>query len=90
MSGSTKYLTEMTKWIRKRKEVASQYGDDALHATNLLESGILDSLDLLDLISHLEETFSCKLELDEFDDHDLMTIQTIAIQIKVQRDLQKS
>jgi acyl carrier protein len=89
MTDRTRYSDEMTRWIRKHKEAASRYDDDALRSTNLLENGILDSLDLLDLVSNLEETFSCKLELGEFDDHDLRTIQTIAMRIEAQTDLQK-
>jgi acyl carrier protein len=90
MTDGTRYSDEMIKWIRKHKKATSRYDDDALHSTNLLENGIIDSLDLLDLISNLEEAFSFKLELSEFDDQDLRSIHTIAMRLEALTVLQKS
>lgn len=35
--------------------------------TDLIESGLLDSLALVTLIAALEESFACELPLDDFD-----------------------
>lgn len=52
----------VTDLIRDRLSVDVPASD-----TDLIESGLLDSLALVTLISALEEAFACELPLDDFD-----------------------
>tara|TARA_B100000161_G_C33373937_1_gene334665 strand:- start:192 stop:455 length:264 start_codon:yes stop_codon:yes gene_type:complete len=78
MPEQREFLDEMIKWLREHKETVAQYDDNALRSVNLLENGIIDSLDLLDLIGHLEAMLSCKLDLGGFEDEDLLSADTIS------------
>jgi acyl carrier protein len=46
--------------------------------TPLLESGILDSLTLMELLSHIEESFGIEIEPHEIVPENLATIRDIA------------
>lgn len=52
----------VTDLIRDRLSVDVPASD-----TDLIESGLLDSLALVTLITALEEAFACELPLDDFD-----------------------
>ncbi len=45
---------------------------------DLLGAGLLDSLALIQLLVHLEETFGVKIALDEIEIEDLRSISSIA------------
>jgi len=45
--------------------------------TDLIESGLLDSLALVTLITALEEAFACELPLDDFDLERFRSIERI-------------
>jgi len=45
--------------------------------TDLLESGLLDSLLLVDLIFHVEETYSVRFESDQVNPSNFRTIEDI-------------
>jgi D-alanine--poly(phosphoribitol) ligase subunit 2 len=48
--------------------IRDQLNVDVAHAdVDLIETGLLDSLSLVMLISLVEETFACELPLDDFD-----------------------
>jgi acyl carrier protein len=47
--------------------------------TDLLGTGLLDSLALIQLLVHLEDTFGVKIALDEIEIEDLRSISSIAI-----------
>jgi len=49
-------------------------GDD----DDLLESGLLDSLRLVELLLHLEEEFALRVPLDEVELDDLRTLRRLA------------
>lgn len=46
--------------------------------TDLFESGILDSLQLVDLLSQLEEQFGCRIAMEALDLEDLRTLRGLA------------
>ena len=46
--------------------------------SDLFESGLLDSLQLVQLLLHIEDRFSVRLRLDEIELEDLRSIETIA------------
>jgi acyl carrier protein len=46
--------------------------------TDLLGTGLLDSLALIQLLVHMEETFGVKIALDEIEIEDLRSISSIA------------
>jgi methoxymalonate biosynthesis acyl carrier protein len=46
--------------------------------TDLLGTGLLDSLALIQLLVHLEEAFGVKIALDEIEIEDLRSISSIA------------
>jgi acyl carrier protein len=63
MSGTDdETLTLITELLRDRLSV-----DVADADTDLIDSGLLDSLALVMLIGAIEETFACELPLDDFD-----------------------
>ncbi len=55
-------LSRISGLIRDRLSVEVPTVD-----TDLIESGLLDSLGLVTLIAALEEAFACELPLDDFD-----------------------
>lgn len=59
-SGEAEFL--ITELVRERLDVEVPDAD-----TDLIESGLLDSLALVTLITAIEETFACELPLDDFD-----------------------
>ena len=54
--------SRITELIRDRLSVDPLAAD-----TDLIESGLLDSLALVMLIAAIEETFACELPLEDFD-----------------------
>jgi D-alanine--poly(phosphoribitol) ligase subunit 2 len=46
--------------------------------TDLLESGILDSFQFVELLFHLEQRFGMRIKIDEIDIDDLRTLGRIA------------
>ncbi len=48
------------------------------HETDLLESGLLDSMGLVDLLVHIEKTFGLTIGLEELDVEDFRSVATIA------------
>jgi acyl carrier protein len=46
--------------------------------TDLIESGLLDSLHLVELLLHIEGTLGCRIPIDEIDLDDLRSIERIA------------
>lgn len=46
--------------------------------TDLLKTGMLDSLRLVELLFHLEEQFGLRIAIEELDPDDLRSINTIA------------
>ena len=46
--------------------------------SDLFESGLLDSLQLVQLLLHIEDRFRVRLRLDEIEFDDLRSIETIA------------
>jgi methoxymalonate biosynthesis acyl carrier protein len=69
---SVQLVVEITRFIRETLlvEVASPEDD-------LLATGVLDSLTLIQLLVHLEEQFSLKISLDELEIDDLRSINSI-------------
>jgi acyl carrier protein len=50
--------------------------------TELLETGVLDSIAILELVAFVEEKFSFVLPLDEFVPENFSTVATIAVMIE--------
>ena len=69
---SVQLVVEITRFIRETLlvEVASPEDD-------LLATGVLDSLTLIQLLVHLEEQFSLKISLDELEIDDLRSVNSI-------------
>jgi acyl carrier protein len=63
-------------------ELHLEPGDD----DDLLESGLLDSLRLVELLLHIEEQFGLRVPLDEVELDDLRTLRRIANLIAVRLD----
>jgi len=61
------------------KEAAAKLGDVEIAAdTELIEQGVLDSLEILRLVSFLEERFHLAVPVDEFVPENFRTPATIA------------
>ncbi len=52
------------------------------HDADLLESGLLDSMGLVDLLVHLEKTFGLTIGLDELNVEDFRSVATIAAVVR--------
>jgi acyl carrier protein len=63
----------ITDLIRDRLSVEVPTAD-----TDLIKSGLLDSLALVMLITALEEAFACELPLDDFDLERFRSVERIA------------
>ena len=46
--------------------------------TDLLSTGLLDSLGLIQLLTHIEESFGVRIALDEIEIEDLRSVSSIA------------
>ena len=56
--------------------------------TDLFESGLLDSLQLVQLLLHIEERFQVRIRLDEIELDDLRSIEAIARLLECRLKLQ--
>lgn len=65
-------LSQITGLIRERLSVEVPGFD-----VDLIESGLLDSLALVTLITAVEETFACELPLEDFDIADFRSAERI-------------
>jgi acyl carrier protein len=66
-----------------RSRTLSRSASDALDGTSRLhESGLLDSLELMSLVTHLEQSYGFSLPDDEFVPENFETPRTIADMIK--------
>jgi acyl carrier protein len=56
--------------------------------TDLLAEGVLDSVTLVQLIMHLEQTFDIRVELADLEIDDLRSVRSIAALVRKLRDAQ--
>ena len=64
--------SRITELIRDRLSVDVPAAD-----TDIIESGLLDSLALVTLIAAIEETFACELPLEDFDIERFRSVERI-------------
>ncbi len=73
MSGmDAEIRSRITGLIRDRLSVEAPAAD-----TDLIDSGLLDSLALVTLIAAIEETFACELPLEDFDIEHFRSVERI-------------
>jgi acyl carrier protein len=53
------------------------------HETDLLETGLLDSMGLVDLLVHIEKTFGLSIGVEELDFDHFRSVTTIAAMVGV-------
>ncbi len=58
--------------------------------TDLLETGILDSFQFVELLVQLEQRFGLRIKIDEIDLDDLRTLKRIARLVAVNRGVDRS
>jgi acyl carrier protein len=68
-------------YLRSRPVAASE-ADTLNGETRLMESGILDSLELMSLVSHIEQQYGFNLRDDEYVPENFQTPRTIADMIR--------
>lgn len=73
MSADAEVVAQIIELIRDRLSIEVQAPD-----TDLVESGLLDSLALVMLITALEEAFACELPLDDFEIDRFRSVERIA------------
>ena len=56
--------------------------------TDLIEAGLLDSLQLVELLLHIEHRLGCRIPLQEVDFEDLRSVERIAGLIAARRERQ--
>jgi acyl carrier protein len=71
-------LRRIMDWVRTHS-LESEWDRDALDpSTDLIASGILDSVGFLDLLSFLEELTGCEVDLSDIDPTDFTTAGGLA------------
>jgi D-alanine--poly(phosphoribitol) ligase subunit 2 len=60
------------------------------HDTNLIETGLLDSLSLVSLITEIEQEFGFELPLDDFDVNQFASVERIAAFVEAARPAGRS
>lgn len=73
MSADAEVVAQIIELIRDRLSIEVQAPD-----TDLVESGLLDSLALVMLITALEDAFACELPLDDFEIDRFRSVERIA------------
>jgi D-alanine--poly(phosphoribitol) ligase subunit 2 len=73
VSTDAEVVGQITELIRDRMGIEVPAPD-----TDLVESGMLDSLALVMLITTLEDTFACELPLDDFEIERFRSVERIA------------
>jgi len=85
----------MTQAVRAEAEVlerlralfVGQFHAEVTDAdTDLLASGVLDSLRLVELLLHIEQTFAVRVPVDSIELDDLRTLRGLATLIAARRD----
>lgn len=67
-------------WLRKT--AAHSAGTDITEDTELIEQGILDSLQVLNLVCFMEEQFAVVLPVEEFVPENFRTAATVAAMVR--------
>lgn len=79
MNGGNQDVIEMAlEWVRNNGRVGDVAPGDVDADTNLLLSGVLDSLGFVELLAHLEETAGFTVDLAELDPEEFTTIIGLA------------
>lgn len=73
-------VSGIMEWIRKTVE--PRLGSVEIHPeTRLLENGMLDSLQLMDLVFHMEEVYGVPVPLENLTPENFATPMTIAAMV---------
>jgi len=62
------------------------YGDDIQHDESLVESGLIDSTSIFDLIAHIEETFEIAVDDEDIDPVNFDTVNQIATFVEAKKE----
>ena len=73
--GQDQLIQISVNWIREHSPQARDSRAEILGTTQLLETGILDSLGLVDLLAFLEQTTGNQIDLLELDEKDISTLE---------------
>jgi acyl carrier protein len=69
-------LTErVVEWIRQNGQTTDSSGREIAPDTDLLASGLLDSLGFIDLIAFIEEQDGCRVDLTDVDPDDFSRVK---------------
>jgi acyl carrier protein len=69
-------LTErVVEWIRQNGQMTDSTGWEITPDADLLASGLLDSLGLIDLIAFIEEQDGCRVDLTDVDPDDFSMVK---------------
>lgn len=71
-----KVATEIAEWIKENCQHA--HGKDVQAESELIDSGLLDSLDYLNLVSFVEETYGSEVDGDSMIPENFRTPTAIA------------
>jgi len=62
----------------KEKCLSGEYPDEFDRGDNLIDSGVLDSLSTLNLVSHLEEEYGIKIKSEDINLENFGTVDQLA------------
>jgi acyl carrier protein len=75
----------MLEWMRDKSRDSGSTPLDIEPTTNLIETGILDSVDFLDLITFVEEKSGQSIDITSVDPDDLVSINGLCRHLEKQR-----
>jgi acyl carrier protein len=73
-----KLVDLITKWVRKNAETNGNGQVELTGQTNLLESGLLDSIGFVELIVFMERQTGCNIDLTDVDPSEFTTVNGLS------------
>jgi acyl carrier protein len=68
----------ITKWLRKNAQTNGNRQVELTRYTNLIESGLLDSIGFVELIVFMEGQTGCNIDLSDVDPSEFTTVEGLS------------
>jgi len=68
----------ITKWVRKNAQTNGNGDVELTRYTNLMESGLLDSIGFVELIVFMEGQTGCNIDLTDVDPSEFTTVEGLS------------
>jgi acyl carrier protein len=68
----------ITKWVRRNVQTNGNGHVELTRHTNLIESGLLDSIEFVELIMFMERQTGCNIDLTDVDPGEFTTVEGLS------------